>query len=107
MTNGLAAFRAALLAVEWTLHMALPLWAADMALTMAGAICGCGATRPESRGCPGLVSPLDFFSLVQGEDSPQPRVLDCHSSNTPWAWCKVAHAQVCWQSGCRCCTGCP
>ena len=34
-TNGLAAFRAASLVVEWTLHMALPLWVAEMAL-MAG-----------------------------------------------------------------------
>ena len=33
--NGLAAFRAASLAVEWTLHMALPLWAAETALKTA------------------------------------------------------------------------
>ena len=39
-TNGLAAFRAASLVVQWTLHTALPLWAAEKAVTLAAGTTG-------------------------------------------------------------------
>ena len=77
-TNGLAAFRAASLAVEWTLHTALPLWAAEMALMTADTTGGDGVLAAGPVGGDGVTAAgvtwlmragfpfLGFLSLGRG-----------------------------------------